>query len=315
MYERTGPVFSDTQGNTWHLVYGNGSPTTTFAVAYCLGCTAGVNTVTLNTTGGGNDNAVQLIIAEYTAIGTLFTVPSYGNTSESPAPSVDTGNVSVGSVPALLISAVNGGVWSNNIAYPPFANLEISRLQFSDSGFLNQEPISLALADTIENVAGNYDNVFTPTPVSGPMEAVILGFTLPPLSLTCASGTGQIGVLYTSALIASGGIPPYTFAIIAGSLPPSLNLNTSTGVISGIPVTVGTYAYTAQVTDSLANTATASCSITIGTKGACGAMPTLEITRDLDANWGDHSTFFITQDEPLPFTLRGIVLRLSYNQD
>lgn len=43
--------------------------------------------------------------------------------------------------------------------------------------------------------------------------------------------------------------------------------------------------------------------------------PSFEITRDLDADWDDSSTFIITQDEPLPFTLRGLVMRMSYNPD
>lgn len=46
-----------------------------------------------------------------------------------------------------------------------------------------------------------------------------------------------------------------------------------------------------------------------------GVMPTIEITRDLDADWDDSSTFVITQDDPLPFTLRGLVMRMSYNPD
>ena len=44
-------------------------------------------------------------------------------------------------------------------------------------------------------------------------------------------------------------------------------------------------------------------------------MPTLEVTRDMDADWDDSSTFIITQDDPLPFTLRGLVMRMSYNPD
>lgn len=136
------------------------------------------------------------------------------------------------------------------------------------------------------------------------------------LFLSCASGFGQIGVPYGSSLTAIGGTPPYTFAIISGSLPPGLTLNASTGAITGVPTTAGVYPYTAQVTDAADETATASCTIVIpALVTIIRPMPTLEINRDLDADWGDHSTFFITQDEPLPFTLRGLVLRLSYNQD
>ena len=44
-------------------------------------------------------------------------------------------------------------------------------------------------------------------------------------------------------------------------------------------------------------------------------MSTGEYTRDLDADWSDESTFYITHDQPFPFTVRGLVLRMSYNPD
>jgi len=52
-----------------------------------------------------------------------------------------------------------------------------------------------------------------------------------------------------------------------------------------------------------------------GAKGKGPQMNTLEVTRDLDADWHDESTFLITQSEPLPFTLRGLVMRMSYSPD
>lgn len=101
----------------------------------------------------------------------------------------------------------------------------------------------------------------------------LAGFNLmaappPPLTLQCASsGTGQVGVPFNSSLTATGGVPPYSFSIIAGSLPPGLTLNASTGAITGTPTTAGTFNFTAQVMDSsgnaAGNTATSSCSIVI----------------------------------------------------
>lgn len=142
-------------------------------------------------------------------------------------------------------------------------------------------------------------------------------YVIPPLTLACASGTGALGTPYMSALVAGGGVPGYTFAIIEGSLPPGLTLNTSTGVISGTPTKAGLYPYTAQVTDSADTTATASCAIVITTneRNTCGKMPTLEVTRDIDADWRDSATFYITQSDPFPFTLRALVYRMEYNQD
>lgn len=85
----------------------------------------------------------------------------------------------------------------------------------------------------------------------------------PTLTLACpVSSTGTLGISYTGRLIADGGVEPYTFAITVGVLPPGLSLNTD-GVIVGVPTTVGTYPYTAQITDHYGTTATISCSITI----------------------------------------------------
>lgn len=68
-----------------------------------------------------------------------------------------------------------------------------------------------------------------------------------------------VGSSYLSALSASGGTPPYAYAIIAGSLPEGITLNGTTGVISGTPTEAGIFDFTAQVTDSTGATATASC--------------------------------------------------------
>ncbi|HEY9074754.1 MAG TPA: putative Ig domain-containing protein, partial [Desulfobaccales bacterium] len=87
-----------------------------------------------------------------------------------------------------------------------------------------------------------------------------------PLQLKCSANTGEVGVPYNSSLMALGGIPPYTYSIPSGMLPPGLTLNTSTGAITGIPTAVGTYSFTAQVVDSSegsADTVTSTCSIIV----------------------------------------------------
>jgi len=70
----------------------------------------------------------------------------------------------------------------------------------------------------------------------------------PPLSITCGLfPSGQMGLPYSHTCVASGGTPPYTFSITAGSLPPGLTLNPSTGTISGIPLAFGTFTFTITV--------------------------------------------------------------------
>jgi hypothetical protein len=57
-------------------------------------------------------------------------------------------------------------------------------------------------------------------------------------------------------MTSSGGIGPYAWSIVSGSLPPGLALNVSGGVIAGTPTAPGPYAFTAQVRDSAARIAT-----------------------------------------------------------
>ena len=86
-----------------------------------------------------------------------------------------------------------------------------------------------------------------------------------PLAITTTSLTsGSVGVPYTGSLVASGGVPPYTWAITSGSLPAGLSLSTS-GFITGTPTNLETQTFTVQVSDSQtpASTATATLSLTI----------------------------------------------------
>lgn len=59
----------------------------------------------------------------------------------------------------------------------------------------------------------------------------------------------QVGVFYTATLIAQGGIPPYVWSIVSGSLPAGLSLS-SNGVISGTPTgTAGLSTFTVMALD------------------------------------------------------------------
>jgi hypothetical protein len=102
-----------------------------------------------------------------------------------------------------------------------------------------------------------------------------------PLTLACPAAAAQAGVPYSSALIAAGGFPTYTFSISSGSLPAGLTLNTSNGAVTGTPSAAAeprsaddrdrwrqehAFNFTAQVVDSsglAAGTVTSSCTITV----------------------------------------------------
>ena len=61
---------------------------------------------------------------------------------------------------------------------------------------------------------------------------------------------GTVGVPYSGGFTVSGGVPPYTWSIAQFALPPGLTINSSTGQITGMPTTAGTFSFRARVTDS-----------------------------------------------------------------
>lgn len=94
------------------------------------------------------------------------------------------------------------------------------------------------------------------------------------IAVLCSTTTsGTVGIVYDAFVTATGGVPPYTFSISAGALPPGLTLNASTGEIIGVPTTAGVYTYTIKVTGADGAFATSLCTgitgITITAVGLC----------------------------------------------
>lgn len=71
------------------------------------------------------------------------------------------------------------------------------------------------------------------------------------------------GVVYSSsAVAASNGVTPYSYAVTSGSLPTGLSLS-SGGTLSGTPTVNGTYNFDVTATDARGGTATSSQSLTV----------------------------------------------------
>jgi hypothetical protein len=84
------------------------------------------------------------------------------------------------------------------------------------------------------------------------------GLTLTTTSLPPAT----VNTAYSGTLAASGGVTPYTWSLVFGTLPSGVVLN-STGSISGTPTVTGTFNITVQVQDSAAQTAQRALSLVV----------------------------------------------------
>ena len=186
--------------------------------------------VTLN--GNGNSNAVFII-----QIGSTLTTAANVNLVGGAQAS----NVfwQVGSSATLGTSTIFNGTI-----------MALTSITVNTGAVLNGRALARNGAVTLQG------NAMTVPPISGGGAG--------PLSVTCSYPSGQLGVAYSSFLVATGGTPPYTYSIAGGSLPTGLTPNASTGAITGMPTAAGTFSDTSRVVDSVGASSTSACGITIG---------------------------------------------------
>ena len=179
-------------------------------------------------------------------------------TSGSPLP-----NASVGSPYSQTLTATGGA--------PPYT-------WFLESGSL-PPGLTLSSAGVISGTPTQAGTVTFLAVVGDTNEgSSAKSFTLtvaPPAPLTITTSTltaGLVGAAYSQTLTATGGVQPYTWALISGTLPPGLII-TSAGVLQGTPTTPGDYTFTPRVSDSLATNAVRQLTVTINITGITITTP------------------------------------------
>jgi hypothetical protein len=100
---------------------------------------------------------------------------------------------------------------------------------------------------------------------AGGSSTAALSITIAPAlaSPGCPPGTAALGQAYSATLIASGGTPPYAWAIASGQLPSGLSLNGGSGQISGTPSAGGSFNFGIKVSDQSSASAISNCTIVI----------------------------------------------------
>ena len=135
-----------------------------------------------------------------------------------------------------------------------------------------------------------------------------LSIKISPASLAVTTSSlpgGTAGSLYPStALQASGGVPPYSWELSSGNLPAGLTLSAA-GAITGTPSSGGTYPLTFVVTDSYSSPETAKASLTLTIAGSQTTTPNLTLTTtslaDATVNTAYSATLTATGGVP-PYT-------------
>ncbi|QDY08302.1 hypothetical protein FJK98_15010 [Micromonospora sp. HM134] len=77
-----------------------------------------------------------------------------------------------------------------------------------------------------------------------------------PTLLFDAPTAATVGVAYTATLNVTHGVPPFTWSVASGTLPPGLILNPTSNGISGVPTTAGQYPIVIRVVDAAAKSGT-----------------------------------------------------------
>jgi hypothetical protein len=136
----------------------------------------------------------------------------------------------------------------------------------TSSGTISGTPIITA--------PGTVSLTFSATDSGSPAQTitVTLSLTITPAALrisTTSLPSGTAGVPYSATLSAAGGIGPYAWTLVSGTLPAGLTLNASTGAISGSPAPASgsQLVFQVSVSESLAQTSTVTVAINITLTG------------------------------------------------
>jgi hypothetical protein len=244
-------------------------------VAYAeqLTATGGISPYFYSVTGG----VLPANVVLGATTGNITGTPTVANTStytitaydfyQSPGSRTYTSTVILPTItitPTSLSNATTGQYYQKNIiaagGTPPYtyavtANALPTSLSLSSGGVL----------DGIVNAPGTTTFTITATDSYNSTGNIVYSLSSDPITLVVGPATipdGTCGTPYAVQFFTSQGITPYVFSVTAGTLPTGLTLNPLNGLLSGVCLDDGPYAFTVTATDAYLNTGSSSYTTT-----------------------------------------------------
>ena len=238
-------TFTDTSTGAitnWFWSFGDGTTTNTVSTNVVHPYTvAGTNTVTLIVTGPSGSSTNSQLRA------VIVSLPSSTVTAPRILPA---GGTFITAALKVTLSCTGAGAtirYTTNGTDPTTNSTAYARTAVT----LTNSVTLKAKAFTLNGASGITTAVFT--------------LLVPPAIVTTSLPRAIQQQSYTATLGVAGGVAPYTWALATGSrLPLGLTLNTTTGVITGIPTRAGLDRFAVIVTDANHRRAIKSLAVTVG---------------------------------------------------
>jgi hypothetical protein len=179
---------------------------------------------------------------------------------------------SLATAPLILPLAINASVLlAGEVSVPYSADLEISggvlpyAIQVVRGGIPEELFFDAAILQGTPTRSGNAKfTIMVSDQVGASVTKAFSLRILKPLTIaTNGLKAGRLGRGYKAALKAVGGIKPYSWSLIAGTLPEGLDFDTMAGRIIGTPISNGSFDLTVQLTDPLGGTVEKTLTLTV----------------------------------------------------
>ena len=213
---------------------------------------AGIGMSGTNGSGTGFNSANTIFVQ-------VIAVDSEGNSGWSASSSVAGISAPAWSTATALSNATRGTFYSTSLSASPATSYELisssgaGGLSVASNGVLSGTPNTTGSASLTVR-AYNYDRATDRT------FTLTVRPALPVFSDGSVNNSARVGIAYSDSIAAS---ETTSYSVFSGALPGGLNLNTSTGAITGTPTTPGTFTFVLRATNVTGSTNTGTLTITV----------------------------------------------------